>query len=1115
MTRSNSIHSELADYYFFQLTEILNGSNSTVIEKGIQLFTKFKELLHELTGNENIFFSTDFARLIYALDNFNIHKSLEINIKKLYYILKQLKSDKSDFTEESFNECIVLFADYITALTGVDADNDIAKLKGNKKSSFFWSKNRFHFDKKIKFLQCVVISIDEEQERLLITAESSDDALYFEPLAPWNGIVTQCRKGSILNLIDVVMNEGIITTYPGSFVVLEPDYLFDATEIAEAYENSGFNPYALFIKRLQAKSISIHLVLGNIINTLFDYLISNPAIDFETAYSKALKEKPLAVFQIAKINEQNKIILREDAKSQFYNLQNLVKTLKLEKFAVEPSFISPLFGFQGRLDLLAEYHSQDKQKKDVYELKSGKPARIDYFFRKDGVGIKTGVYPNHFAQVTIYNLLLETCYRDRTGPSSIIYSRDNEHTLRNVPNYKNMKQQIVLARNSYLSLEREFLENPEIILNGNWDKFFEKSAPWSKDDYINLKKRLQEIAPITRKYYFSQLLFLLKEFKTGKLGNGKHKSGYSSLWKENLTEKKLQGSILIGLQLLPDESNFETMHLAFSYEQTENLESAFRQGDFCVIYPDDDKSEFIPQIGRLIKCSIKNIDDKKIIVSIRNKMHHQIFAEHQGNWILDYDSIDSLQKSILHALSYFLYAEVEKQNSVLGLSRPSFEDREFQLHDNLSDKQKDIIQKALNANDYFLVQGPPGTGKTKYVLASLVDTLINQTDENILLLAYTNRAVDEICSTVKSLELDKNKGFPLIRLGKKDSTNHPDITLPYLMEKNGINTVYKKLKKTRILVATVASILTYPEIFDFINFQTTIIDEASQITESNLVGIISRIPRFIMIADEKQLPPIVLQTTPNIIDEDLSKIYVDNLGNSLFERLLKCSKENNWNDAYSMLTHQARMHEKIMDFPDKYFYANKLKILDKEVQTTEQSIFHPNNLFLSKQLSEHRFIFLNSDIEIHSKYHEQEADAVIKIIQTVKDAYADNFNNNTIGIISPFRLQCATINKKMSGSERQLISVDTVEKFQGSQREIIVITMAVNNSYLLKNAQSLTTIDEQLIDRKLNVALTRAQSYVIVLGNEEILSDSIIYSKLIKYCKAQNSFYHISELLEN
>ena len=207
MTRSNSIHSELADYYFFQLTEILNDSNSTVIEKGIQLFTKFKELLHELTGNGNIFFSTDFARLIYALDNFNIHKSLEINIKKLYYILKQLKSDKSDFTEESFNECIVLFADYITALTGVDADNDIAKLKENKKSSFFWSKNRFHFDKKIKFLQCVVISIDEEQERLLITAESSDDALYFEPLAPWNGIVTQCRKGSILNLIDVVMND--------------------------------------------------------------------------------------------------------------------------------------------------------------------------------------------------------------------------------------------------------------------------------------------------------------------------------------------------------------------------------------------------------------------------------------------------------------------------------------------------------------------------------------------------------------------------------------------------------------------------------------------------------------------------------------------------------------------------------------------------------------------------------------------------------------------------------------------------------------------------------------------------------------------------------------------
>ncbi|MCB0581601.1 MAG: DNA helicase, partial [Phaeodactylibacter sp.] len=108
-----------------------------------------------------------------------------------------------------------------------------------------------------------------------------------------------------------------------------------------------------------------------------------------------------------------------------------------------------------------------------------------------------------------------------------------------------------------------------------------------------------------------------------------------------------------------------------------------------------------------------------------------------------------------------------------------------------------------------------------------------------------------------------------------------------------------------------------------------IIDEASQILEPLLVGLLPNFERFILIGDHKQLPAVVVQDSEAsaVYDAHLQEIGLGNLRNSLFERLYKRCIQFGWDWAYAQLSHQGRMHQDIMAFPNRYFYDGTLKIL--------------------------------------------------------------------------------------------------------------------------------------------------------------------------------------------
>ena len=246
-------------------------------------------------------------------------------------------------------------------------------------------------------------------------------------------------------------------------------------------------------------------------------------------------------------------------------------------------------------------------------------------------------------------------------------------------------------------------------------------------------------------------------------------------------------------------------------------------------------------------------------------------------------------------------------------------------------------------------------------------------------------------------------------------------------------------------------------------------------------------------------------------DEDLKAIGMTNRRNSLFERLYFQCQENNWDWAYDMLTHQGRMHQDISSFPNKYFYDGQLKSLPPQYQAgmwQEAPLkLHPaqgaNDL--EKRLASERFIFIPSQVDetnTSTKTNVHEAQIIGQLVDSYAQLYRENgleFTAATLGVITPYRAQISQIRSVLEGYEDDYdkISVDTVERYQGGARDIILISLCLNVHFQLEGLVSLS--DDGKVDRKLNVALTRARKHLVVIGNQQILEMHPIYRNLIRF----------------
>jgi len=369
----------------------------------------------------------------------------------------------------------------------------------------------------------------------------------------------------------------------------------------------------------------------------------------------------------------------------------------------------------------------------------------------------------------------------------------------------------------------------------------------------------------------------------------------------------------------------------------------------------------------------------------------------------------------------------------------------------------------------------------------MVHYLYHHTQEKIVLLAFTNRATDEICQKVG----DACDG-DFVRLGNAEEQD--TYYEKSLKSVEGLENMRATFRNKRVFVSTVASFYRYINLLQ--GFDTLIIDEASQLLEPALVGILPNFKRFILIGDEKQLPAVVTQPLHfcKVENDELNAIGIYNLSHSLFERLLLNAQNKGWHHAYTMLDTQYRTHEDIAQFISKEFY--KTLQIGSARQKEPFSRFNPNsNDVLEAQLAKGRLQFWESPQEPHFKFHQAEASAIVKILQTIRRVYGADFTTDTVGVITPYRAQMAEIFKQLDDELRYFVTVDTVERYQGSERDIILISMAVNHRAQMRNLQALN--HNQTVDKKLNVALSRAREQLIILGSPKVLDEGVFYKKLL------------------
>ena len=474
----------------------------------------------------------------------------------------------------------------------------------------------------------------------------------------------------------------------------------------------------------------------------------------------------------------------------------------------------------------------------------------------------------------------------------------------------------------------------------------------------------------------------------------------------------------------------------------------FRKGDMIYLYQYDEEPNVRKSI--LYKGSLEDIHDGKVIILLNDgQQNESVFALSDKTWAIEHGGSDVGTNSNIRSIHQFIQSSPQKKALLLGQRTPEA-DTSLVLSQSYNPYYDDILLKVKQARDYFLLVGPPGTGKTSMALRFMVEEELKGIDtSSILLMAYTNRAVDEIRSMLEDAGLADDE---------------------------------------RILTGTTSMMQARPFLLEGRHFSLAIVDEASQVLEPGLIGLLSsdQIDRFVLVGDHKQLPAVVQQNPEEarIDDPLLRSIGLNDCRQSLFQRLYNWEVQQQRTQFIGTLHRQGRMHPDVASFASNHFYHAWLQPVPlPHQQETAIGYDLPSQDAIDDILKTHRIVFFDSTPN------------TIDLALRIRRFYGERFNpEKTLGIIVTYRHQIAAIREALPD-----ISIDTVERYQGSQRDVIIYDVGVSRQYQLDflTASTFTDDEGQVVDRKLNVALTRARKQMIIVGCSSILRQNTLYRQLI------------------
>jgi hypothetical protein len=902
-----------------------------------------------------------------------------------------------------------------------------------------------------------------------------------------------------LNLLDIsVDDDGVLIP---QMIVLEPAYLIDISSLAECFKDYGHDSANYLLGRLKSTENTRPLLLGNIVNLFLDeWIHAENEPEYIECMQKAFRQYPIEIATCTDLMDSEKErAFFTDCKKHFDNLRQIVKKTFLESgyeldkndAVLEPSYICEALGLQGRLD----YMQRDMQA--FIEMKSGKAE--EYKFKG-----KIEPRENHWTQMLLYQAVLQyTMHKEHHSVKSyLLYTRypllyPSRPSWAQVKRAINLRNLIVAGdynvqfhnatdyTASYLQQINAEEMNKKALSGKLWEQYLKPAIE-------NYASSLSAMSSLERSYYYALYNFIVKELYTAKM---------QITWFSTFDEKLDAGEIMANMKLVENRaSDAHKAYVVFAPEQNDSdvsVMSNFREGDIVLFYERNSKDDNVTN-KLVFKGNIESITSTFLKVRLRASQRNTAVLPSDSFYAMEHDYMDSSFRLMFQSLDAYTKASQSRRDLLLAQREPCFDKSYDEQIASAANNFDRIALKAMAAKDYFLLVGPPGSGKTSCALKSMVEHFYRSKEPNqILLMAYTNRAVDEICKSL--LRISPQIDF--IRIGSELSCE--ESYRPYLLE-NRISESKRRSEVQHIItscsvfVGTVASISAKPELFRLKTFNVAIIDEATQILEPQLLGLLclkdkdghDAISRFVMIGDYKQLPAVVMQddTQSAVMSEDLRSIGITNLKDSLFERLHRNNKNER---ACDILRYQGRMHPDIAAFSNNAFYGGELEIV---------GLPHQKEIVPYK-----RMVFISSNPErntLSGKTNCSEAEIVAQKAVEIYKREAEQFDvSHTLGIIAPYRSQIALIRKELASYDIPALNeimVDTVERYQGSEKDIIIYSCCINFREQFDFLVNKIDVDGQQIDRKLNVALTRARKQMIVIGASNILKENDIYRKLIE-----------------
>ncbi|MGL5772865.1 MAG: AAA domain-containing protein, partial [Bacteroidales bacterium] len=637
---------------------------------------------------------------------------------------------------------------------------------------------------------------------------------------------------------------------------------------------------------------------------------------------------------------------------------------------------------------------------------------------------------------------------------------------------------------------------------------------------VEFSEKLAEMTIEERAYIDRLYTFISKELYLSKVGgSASHDSnrGNSMLW-ESLWEEKIEsGEILYDLVLENSyiDNNIHYLELNIPDYDGELLPN-FRTGDVVILYPRMKPEDNVTN-NQIQKASIIQIQGAKLVLRLRNIQKHAELFSSKLKYAMEHDFMDVGYTSMYKGLAAFISARSDRKQLILQGAPYR---KELVSESNKQEPDLDrIVRKVQQANDYFLLVGPPGTGKTSQALRRMVEHYYTHTDENILLLSFTNRAVDEICQMLSTFD---NLEYVRISSESACEPEYQDHLLENFLDGcNNRKQVKDKLEKCRIYVGTVSSLSSKNALFGIKHFGIAMIDEATQLLEPQLLTLLcakdktgrNAIDKFVLIGDHKQLPAVLLQSEKDseIKDTNLRTLGFSNFKESLFERLYRKAIAEEDEIHLDMLVRTGRMHPEVADFPNRFFYEGKLQPIPLPHQSEELCFTYRSEDKLTEALAESRVAFFHADPDPEAtsvKTNRNEARIIAKMVKQLQVLHREAdipFDiHEQIGIITPYRSQIALIRQQLAEAgieDTERMMIDTVERFQGSQRDIIIYSFCINRYYQFDFLCNTIEENGYLIDRKLNVAMTRARKQLFLVGNSKILRRNELYCELIKTFK--------------